>query len=126
MAQKAPIALRALPQQSWGRWEEIAPQPIDVAWMEMTFSVVIREENRLGLPQLVGEVPEGRWGPFLRYAIALTLLGRPQAWVEATSQSLTLSPPPWSNRVTSGFESISPAAVQGRRPGSPQAQWHCK
>jgi hypothetical protein len=64
VAKKAPIALRALPQQSWGRGVETALKTIDVEWVKQAFSFVMREEDRLGLPQLVGEVPEGRWGPF--------------------------------------------------------------
>ena len=82
MAQMPPIALRALPQQSWGRHVETTPSAIDVEWVEGAFSVVVREEDRLGFPQLVGEVPEGRWGPLQSYAIALLPSGRGQGQVE--------------------------------------------
>ena len=69
MTAKAPIALRALPQQSWGRLVETVPSTSDTQWVETAFSVLLREVHRLGLPQLVGEVPEGRWGPFGPYVI---------------------------------------------------------
>jgi hypothetical protein len=90
MAQKAPIALRALPQRSWGRCEEIAPQVIDVERVEATMSVVIRGEDRLGLPQLVGEVPEGRWGPFPSYAIALPTRRRERLFFRSIKKHSTL------------------------------------
>jgi hypothetical protein len=44
---------------------------INLELVERAIFVVMRKELRLGLPQLVGEVPEGRWGPFGRYAILL-------------------------------------------------------
>jgi hypothetical protein len=52
MAQKAPIALRALPQQSWGRRGERAAQAIISEWVVRVFQIVLREEAQLGLPQL--------------------------------------------------------------------------
>jgi hypothetical protein len=51
---------------------ERAPKVINLELVDRVTFVVLREELRLGLPQLVGEVPEGRWGPFGRYAILLT------------------------------------------------------
>jgi hypothetical protein len=49
---KAPIALRALPQQ------------VGEGRVVRTSLNALGEVLQLGLPQLVGEVPEGRWGLF--------------------------------------------------------------
>ena len=49
---KAPIALRALPQRVGEGRVDDPP------------SMTSREVAEPCLPQLVGEVPEGRWGPF--------------------------------------------------------------
>ncbi len=50
---KVPIALRALPQQVG---EDMVQRPP---------STLYREDFQRVLPQLVGEVPEGRWGTSL-------------------------------------------------------------
>jgi hypothetical protein len=54
--QKAPIALRALPQR------------VGEGLIAGTSLNCLREVLQPGLPQLVGEVPKGRWG--LSYALA--------------------------------------------------------